>query len=279
MVINSARARLKLELAKVAGRYLPHENHRARPFVLLSKQRSGSTWVMDLLDSHPQIRGYDELFHAGGFGHPRVGRNRDIVCWRTYSAIHRPRNRWAMLRLYFEYLDAEVFCAHPGETTTGFKLMYNQASTELGVVAYLQVHRVPVVHLIRGNYLDAILSEETSAARGVFHVEAGAKLSALQIDLDPCTLVDRLDEREAAVRGAAEFLRRAGMPYHEVLYEDLLADPRALKPVLAFLGVREDVPLKSGLSKINPTDHRQLLRNYDEIKATLAGSRFADMLR
>ena len=102
-----------------------------------------------------------------GMGDRAWDGNRDIVCWKTYWAAHRPRSRWGMLRLYFQYLDAEVYCRRPGVAVTGFKLMYNQASTELGVLAYLSVHNVSIVHLIRGNYLDAVLSEETSAARGV----------------------------------------------------------------------------------------------------------------
>jgi LPS sulfotransferase NodH len=279
MVIHSAGAWLKLELAKMAGRRLPQEESRTRPFVLLSKQRSGSTWVMDLLDSHPEICGYGELFHSGWYGRPRVGRNRDILCWKSYAAIHRARTRLAKLRLYFQYLDAEVFAYRPETPVVGFKLMYNQAATELGVVAYLSVHSVPVIHLIRRNHLDAVLSEETSLARGVFHAEVGAKIDRLQIDLDTPTLIERLEQREADVHAATQFFSTAQVPYREVYYEDLVADRRALDPVLALLGVQPDLPLSSSLMKINPTDHRKLISNYEAVRATLTGTRFADLLR
>jgi LPS sulfotransferase NodH len=279
MGIISTRARLLLWFAKLAGRRFPKEDDRPRPFVLLSKQRSGSTWLMDLLDSHPQICVYGELFHSGGYGRPRVGRNRDILFWKSYAAIHQPRGRLAKLRSYFEYLDAEVFCPQPGIAAAGFKLMYNQAATELGVLAYLSVRGVSIIHLIRGNHLDAVLSEETSSVRGMFHAEVGAKIDDLQIELDMFTLLDRIKRREADINAARRFFSTARLPYHEVYYEDLLADPAALKPVLNFLHVRENPSLTSSLTKINSTNQQRLISNYGEIKATLTGTRFAGLLR
>ncbi len=279
MVIISPRARVKLGLAKLAGQRLSGDVARSRPFVLLSRQRSGSTWLMDLLDSHPEVRVYDELFNSEGYGPPRVGRNRDILCWKSYAALHRPKGRLAKLRLYFAYLDSQVYCRRPGVAVTGFKLMYNQAATEMAVLAYLNVHHASIVHLIRRNYLDAILSQETSRARGVFHVEVGAELEAMRVELDTCSLLDRLADREAEVAAATRFFSAAGLPYHEVYYEDLLGGPEALKPVLRFLRVREDRALSSCYAKVNSTDHRQLIANYDAVRATLAGTRFADLLR
>lgn len=278
MVGISTLSRVKLELAKFAGRRLAKGKHQSRPFVLLSRQRSGSTWLMDLLDSHPAMRVYDELFHAGGHGHPRVGRNRDILCWKSYAALHRPGSRLEKLRLYFQYLDREVYSQNTW--VAGFKLMYNQAATELAVLAYLSLHNVSILHLIRRNFLDAVLSEETLAARGVFHAEVGARLRQLRVELDTCTLLDRLEEREAEVHNATRFFAAAGLPYHEVFYEDLLTDlHQAIRPVLRFLHVREDAHLTSSLAKINPTDHRQLLSNYEQVRTTLAGTRFAGLLR
>jgi LPS sulfotransferase NodH len=279
MGIHSTRSRLKLWLAKLLGRCYPHEHAGLRPFVLLSKQRSGSTWLMDLLDSHPQVRVYAELFHASGYGRPRVGRNRDVLYWKSYTALHPARTRMEKLRLYFQYLDSEVFRPRPGNAAVGFKLMYNQAATELGLLAYLCVRGVSVVHLIRRNHLDAILSEETSLLRGVAHAESGARLDELQIELDPLTLLKRLEQRESEIQSASRFLVAEQIPHHEVHYEDLVDDPEALEPIQNFLEVPESESLTSGLTKLNPTSHRRLISNYDEVREVLTGTRFADLLR
>jgi LPS sulfotransferase NodH len=275
----SARTRLLLWLAKLLGRTYPKQDDQPQPFVLLSKQRSGSTWLMDLLDSHPQIDVFAELFNASGYGTPRVGRNRDILYWNSYAALHPARTRMEKLRLYFQYLDEEVFRKRPGKKAIGFKLMYNQAATELGLLAYLSVRGVAVIHLIRRNHLDAILSEETSLVRGVAHAESGAEVADLRIELDTLTLLDRLEQREADVQGASEFLASENVPCREVHYEDLLASPTALKPIQGFLDVGESSSLTSNLTKINPTSHRQLIRNYDAVQEALTGTRFAGLLR
>ncbi len=278
MGLISTRAQLQLWLAKLAARRLPQEDDQSQPFVLLSKQRSGSTWLMELLDSHPQVRVYSELFHSVGYGRPRVGRHRDILFWKSYAAHHRSRGRRAKLRLYFQYLDTEVFRPRPGLAAVGFKLMYNQAASLLGLLTYLSVRSVSIIHLIRGNHLNALLSEETMLARGVAHAKTGAQVDDLQIELDTFTLLDRLEQREAEVSAASHFFSTAGIPYREVFYEDLVADRAALQPVLNFLQVRENLSLTSSLVKINPTNQQQLIRNYSEVNETLAGTRFAGLL-
>lgn len=274
-----ARVRLQFWLAKLMSRSYPKQDDSPEPFVLLSKQRSGSTWLMDLLDSHPQIRVFAELFNASGYGRPKVGHNRDILYWNSYAALHPAGSRLEKLRLYFQYLDREVYRKRPGTQATGFKLMYNQADTEIGLLAYLCVRGVRVVHLIRRNHLDAILSEETALVRGVAHAESGAKIDDLRIELDTLTLVHRLERRHVEVQGASDFLASENVPYREVHYEDLVASPTALEPIQDFLGVNGRMTLTSNLSKLNSTSHRQLIRNYDAVQETLTGTQFADLLR
>jgi len=275
----STRARLLFWLAKLMGRGLATQDDRPQPFVLLSKQRSGSTWLMELLDSHPRIDVYAELFNASGYGRPRVGRNRDILYWNSYVALHPARGRMERLRRYFQYLDEEVFRKRPGKQAVGFKLMYNQAASELGALAYLCVRNVPVIHLIRRNYLDAILSEEAALVRGVAHAETGAEVDDLRIELDTLTLQTRLEQRESEIQQTSDFLAAENVPCREVHYEDLLAGPSALEPIQGFLGVGEREELTSNLTKLNPTSHRQLIRNYDAVQEALTGTRFAGLLR
>ena len=55
-------------------------------FVVLSTQRSGSTWVVDMLNSHPRVVAYSELFMHGGEGHSAVGREKDLPYWQTFAA-------------------------------------------------------------------------------------------------------------------------------------------------------------------------------------------------
>lgn len=43
---------------------------RPLPFMVLATQRSGSSWAQEMLNSHPDIRVYTELFVTGASGYP-----------------------------------------------------------------------------------------------------------------------------------------------------------------------------------------------------------------
>ena len=59
-------------------------------FVVLSTQRSGSTWVVDMLTSHPRVVAYSELFMHGGEGKPRWSGAQDLPYWQTYAQRQAP---------------------------------------------------------------------------------------------------------------------------------------------------------------------------------------------
>ena len=79
------RWRLKLQLARLIGRK-PDQTSSPRKYVLFAKQRSGSTWVIDLLNSHPDVVGYAELFLYDMWGEPPVGGNKHIESWNSFVA-------------------------------------------------------------------------------------------------------------------------------------------------------------------------------------------------
>lgn len=253
----------------------------AAPFVVLARQRSGSTWVMDLLNSHPQITGFPELFHSDEFGRPAVGGNCELYLWNSYRAAHDwPTGRLARTRLYFQYLDQEVFRARPDFDAVGLKLMYNQSVSSIALPLYLKLRGVRIVHLIRRNSLDAILSAEAVRARGIAHATAGADVGRLKIPLETHSLRYRLDERAGEIEAARRYCQTLGTPTCELFYEDVVQDVASLVPTLELLGVDPDVSrLTSELKKLNATSHRDLIDNYDEIRAVLDGTPYASLLR
>src|SRR5688572_14677903 len=98
------------------------------PFVLLSTQRSGSTWVVDMLNSHPAIAAYSELFLEGGRGTPSWGGGKDIVFWHTYIESKRAQADGDQTTdLLYEYLD-DLYRPRAALRAIGFKLMYGDAA-------------------------------------------------------------------------------------------------------------------------------------------------------
>jgi LPS sulfotransferase NodH len=251
----------------------------ARPFVVLTAPRSGSAWLVDALNDHPRIAAYGELFVPGTREREGAYGSQDRPFFTAYAATDgRGRSRLALLRKRIAYLNAvygrdDVACV-------GFKLVYKQATLNPGLLAYLSLRRAKVVHLIRSNVLDSVISWETARARRLFHARKGDEVKTIKIELDTTALLDRLDHHEYAITVARGWIRNLRLPYTETFYEELTGPKRdeKLGKILSFLGVEPRV-LGSDFVRMNPTDHRELLANYDEVRDTLSGSRFEWMLR
>jgi hypothetical protein len=124
-------------------------------FIVLSTQRSGSTWVVDMLNSHPRVLAYSELFMHGGEGKPKWGREQDLPYWQTYA---RGKHRITKPYWLWRYL-GQAYRERPGIDAVGFKLMYSQLTRiSRPLMPALWLKRVRIIHLIRRN--------ATSCSRG-----------------------------------------------------------------------------------------------------------------
>jgi len=245
-------------------------------FVVLSTQRSGSTWVVDMLTSHPRVVAYSELFMHGGEGTPRWGQEQRLEYWQTYS---HGKHRIAKPYWLWHYL-GEAFEERPGVDAIGFKLMYSQLTRiSRPLMPMLWLKRVRIIHLIRRNALDVVLSKEAGAAReGKLHARDGDEVEEVRLNLDTDTLLRRMTLHERAIAGARVRFKRVGLPYTEVVYEDLAADQSGFASLFEFLGVEPQL-VTSSLQKLNPTSHEALIENYGEVRDALQGTDFAAQLR
>jgi LPS sulfotransferase NodH len=245
-------------------------------FVVLSTQRSGSTWVVDMLESHPRVVAYSELFMHGGKGKPKWGGEKDLPYWQTYAS---GRSRVTKPYLLWRYLD-QAFRERDGIDAIGFKLMYSQLTRiSRPLMPMLWLKRVRIIHLVRRNALDVVLSKEAGAARGGrLHARDGNDVEEVRLNLDTQTLLRRMTLHERAVAGARVRFKKVGLPYTEVVYEDLAEDESGFAQLFEFLGV-DPAPVSSSLQKLNPTSHEELIENYGEVRAALDGTEFAPLLR
>ena len=158
-------------------------------FVVLSTQRSGSTWVVDMLNSHPRVLAQSELFMHGGEGHPQWGGDRDLLYWQTFIA---DKGGGRLVRPYWlwHYL-GRAFAARPGIDAVGFKLMYSQLTRiSKPLMPALWLKRARIIHLMRRNALDVVLSKEAGARRAACSMHAtGKTVEAVRLRLDPDDLL------------------------------------------------------------------------------------------
>lgn len=257
------------------------------PFLLLATQRTGSSWVQEMLDSHPGVKVYSELFIAGSRGRPLWGPG-DIDFIETYWE-QRVRPPSALTRQYWTMRYLQRVFGQPDCAAVGFKYMYDQIRRSPPVLPYAAARRVRVVHLVRRNLLDVVVSSRRALHTGVFHLAgdgrppipwAPAELDRSRFSLDPGQVVRelrRLTRERALVRG---WLRLTRTPSIEVRYEDLLGDQARFGEILDFLGVARADPsrLRSGLQKIRSEPLQSVVENLGELRAALAGTSFERFL-
>jgi LPS sulfotransferase NodH len=246
-------------------------------FVLLSTQRTGSTWLVSLLDSHPQIRMYGELFHKDSaplpYGQQDFGRFSEF---RDEEKTEAQKRRPFVTARYL----SELF-GREGAEAVGFKLMYNQLARLPEVVALLRLHRARVLHLIRENLLDVVISREAMLLRGVAHVSEQLPATETQVTLDVIKLQQTLARLELQVAVFRRIARAIDRSPYELSYELLLTDPsRHLARVAAFLGVRQDAAaaLSSSLVRATHVPRAARIENYSAVEQSLRGTKYARYL-
>ena len=226
---------------------------------------------MDTLNEAPGVASYGELFLARGRLTPAIATRADYPRFCESRRSHggwRPFGVWA-------YLD-ELFRRHK---PTGFKIMYSQLRAFPEVIAYCAFRRIRVLHLVRQNLLDVIISDELAKATGQSHLSGEPRVLPM-VYLDPATLVQRLAARDRSVKRARWLLRVSTCHYLEIVYEKLVEDVAEFARIKNFLGLKSDVgTARSKLNRRGRHEHSQAVINYDEISQLLSRTRFASMVR
>ncbi len=258
-------------------------------FVVLSSQRSGSTWLSDVLNGHPGINAYGELFLP-----PKTDRPGGAAIATTRSA---DTEAYLKERLH----DFPKYLANPPQGpripvwgpaaylnklyrqqgAVSFKLMYTQLVMFPSIWIYIAVRRLRVVHLVRRNHLDVVISSAISKATQTPRLIEGEKATRAEpVVLEPAGLIRRLRTLRRNIKLARRLLRLLLIPHLEVAYEDIAAGPARFDAVWQFLSIDDaQYEPRSDLVKLVKGDHADVIRNYSEVKEALATTEFAQMVR
>jgi len=274
---NTGRRLLLRATAKTAPRH--RDRSTPAPFVVLSTQRTGSTWLVEHLHAHPAIFMFAELFLNEGDGMPQFVGDGTLPFFNTYAREREMRSGWlSQRRVLREYLD-EVYRPREGVRATGFKLMYSQVPRIFQLTLHLARRRVKIVHLVRRNLVDVFLSKKAREQRGFAHSKDDAPVKQVRLAIDATELLafaDRITREHASWR---KELDRAGLERCELAYEDFVADANRLDDAVRFLGF-EPAPSteRETLQKLARTRHDEQIENYDEVARALEGTAYEDML-
>jgi LPS sulfotransferase NodH len=248
-LVTKAMRRLSLYATLASHRMLGLLGHRDYvQFFVLTRSRTGSNLLLSFLNSHPSIFCEGEIFAKMNGADP-VSRLR-----RAYGKQPRHIRAKGFKIFYYHPLDADA-ADFWGEL---------ERRTD-----------IRIIHLTRDNMLRTLLSRKIAGVRGSW---TGTRFDAAdqeskRITVSAEELADGFKQtREWEQAATARF---ASHPVLRMSYEDLVRSPQDFHMKLCrFLGVSPGRP-STDLSQQNPESLRELIRNYDDLKAHFAGSPWA----
>lgn len=227
-------------------------------FVILCLGRTGSTHLQSLLDSHPDVRCYGELFTdvdlATGYGESRV---------ETFIAS-RYEDPIAYLRAVTDGVKARAI---------GFKLPTNSLRAFPEATSVLDDPTVRVVRLSRRNLLALLVSRRLLAATGVPQSTHGSYGDA-RVRLEPrrcLTAFRHMEEDERRLDDLAGDHSTFRLDYEQLVTGDRLEE------LQRFLGVAPE-ELNSWFSKLRTHSLRYAVENWAEVETALRGTPYEPFL-
>lgn len=237
--------------------------------IILTTQRTGSTFLVECLRSHPEIESSGEILN----GDPDLpqpayrGPFKDVVkAFRYASSGAWLADRW--IRDFYARGSAKVRC---------FKAMYNQLSRPFAMHYFDANPDIKVMHLRRHNLLKVHVSTLLMSKRRF--VQTRSPTDAVWLRVDPAQAIASMRAaRSVQERFDKAFERHPRLQLaYESLFDGQFLQADSSRAICAFLGVPYS-PMQSKLMKLNPESLRDMVTNYDELSAAISKTEFADML-
>jgi len=242
-------------------------------FVVLTTQRTGSSMFMDVLNGYPDIEGHMELFLDQKRTSPGIAGANDLIRyfeWKDLNFSFRPFSVWKYL--------SKLYAKTP---TVGFKLMYSHLRNYPDILPYLIFKKIKIIHLVRRNYLDIIISEKIAELTGKSHTIDKAEVNSEKLFLDPVSTLNKVLKLDSNTQKIRRLISKLVMCNRlEVYYEDVVNDPvTTLRKVKQFLDIDISADqIQSNLKKRQTKKKSEIISNYDEIYSTLINAGFGRLL-
>ncbi|MCW5983234.1 MAG: hypothetical protein KIT09_34405 [Bryobacteraceae bacterium] len=218
-------------------------------FVIVAGLRTGSTLLVDLLDSHPEVRCEGELFAASACPSP--------------GDYLRERLRTVAARAY------------------GFHCKLGQVDSPMSWTFLKELHAAGwrIVHVRRRNLLRQAASAMIAQQRGVWHDRSGANAAAWQVHLDSKRFLQALGHAELADIAYRAVMDR--LPHLLVRYEDDLLRPEfhqaTADRIFHFLGLPA-APVTARYCRSVSRPLADCIANFDEVVRAVRKTRYGRFL-
>jgi hypothetical protein len=264
-------------------------------FCIITTQRSGSTWLQELLSCHPHINIFGELFlwgrnrfewmknslpevyynhHTTSKSESDIQLERSMPKYKDYKTNHAFKLRPWSIWQYLELLENKVDYPH----AVGFKIMYNQLLPRPEILIKMASKNYKIIHLIRQNHLDVFISKSSMKHHGLVHIKDD--IDPKKVTLDTTSLLQKLTFRDSMISTARQTLNLLPCPLLEVTYESLYSSrDDVLNSIVKFLDLQDmSVDYMSDLRKINKGLYHEKIENYEQVKNVLLKTKFKNLI-
>jgi len=214
-------------------------------FAIVGNRRTGTSHLVSLLDSHPEVACWDgEIFDVG-------------EAFES-SLYEDPAS----------FLREIVFRVRAH--AVGFKLLAPAMERVVDVWALLKESSIRIVHVRRANLLDVYISYRLASLNQAFTCWYGDYHTAqFKADYEEClTWFEACMSHDRLIKAKAQ---ECNIPRLEIEYSELVA---CQDRVLDFIGVSRH-PLSSRLAKQRESRQSDIILNYQELKDRFAKSEWA----
>jgi len=248
----------------------------ASRFIILASQRTGSSYLVSLLNSHPKILCIGETLKEVETQPNMYKVRHSYYTYLSKNLRHRVLYKLSKKRSLWSYLDN--FFYQDNDLSTGFKVMGTHAIRYEGLIAYLGNHKVKCIKLTRKNLLKKLLSNQIAKATDQWNLHGDKAYKPCPVSLSIDTLIGDLQKIEEEYKQLEDLSNE--LDVYSTCYEDIVGNNKEaiIGEILSFLGVELSVPLFSEMRKMNVEPMNKLIVNYEEVKACLAETSYASML-
>ena len=237
-------------------------------FLVLTQARTGSNMLVSMLDSHPNIKCYGEVFNpSSSFGY---------VNWQRNSYLRRIANKYIRDYNVEKYIYS-LLSVGPKDNTqaVGFKVIYpGQFDRWPNLRYYCRENNFKIISLIRQNLIRKYVSSRIANYEGAWSArEHRNKRVSIKVDLsDLSRFIDRMETIYHLIDTLSVEFRGI-----KISYEELSSNrDSVMTEVFQYLGIKEFEieALKAKTAKQNPERLDQIIENYDEVCSFLRNTRY-----
>ena len=261
-------------LDKLKSKLLPKtkKDEKFTKFFIFFYERSGSTYLCDLLNNHPEIQCEMETFWLD---------------WDLPKKASLAKRRQFSKKEALKTLDELYSNSNKDNKSVGFKFKYpgqSKAYPEVWNHLASNSNDFKVIFLYRVNKLRAIVSslnrQKLLEKHKITNVKQGDKIILEPVEIDINEVKKMVWKRHKIDEEHFKLVKKHFSAVLPVAYEDLCRDKnKTVDNILKFLEIEKTHELVSRFKKAGEKDFDKLILNYDELIESLMCTPFEIYLR